>query len=271
MRTKYPGQTWSDLLFDAGQSGYFTFARRYERRQNRHRAKSYCREAARFANEIEVDDDDAYDAVDRIREPEPAQREWKEQRDNLAPLKGFLRAHIGQPWADVYSKLCRRTNRNSMAGDHLMVHLWQYVERDTHIIERDKDRPTSRYVDLYVDDDGILRQLGVDRESHPAYTVYAKKTADFKLAEKLMSESPVKNIREALSYNAGLRRYETERSAAGPRIVMQGDQPYWGKLSRTDFQGNDYYRPLIPLTDKQTAMFDNFHEEVKEKIVYSPK
>ena len=55
--------------------------------------------------------------------------------DHLGPLRRFLRSHVGQPWNDVYSKLCRQLNTNTLTGQHVLSHVWDYVVRHTEIIE----------------------------------------------------------------------------------------------------------------------------------------
>ncbi|MGD1905674.1 MAG: hypothetical protein ACFB0C_06740 [Leptolyngbyaceae cyanobacterium] len=55
--------------------------------------------------------------------------------DHLGPLRRFLRSHVGQPWNDVYSKLCRKLDTKTMAGQHVLSHLWDYVERHVEIID----------------------------------------------------------------------------------------------------------------------------------------
>jgi hypothetical protein len=55
--------------------------------------------------------------------------------DHLGPLRRFLRSKVGQPWDDVYSELCQRLNRNTIAGKHVIDHLWDYVERHVEIID----------------------------------------------------------------------------------------------------------------------------------------
>ncbi len=55
--------------------------------------------------------------------------------DHLGPLRRFLRSHVGQPWNDVYSKLCQQLSSNTMAGQHVLSHLWDYVERHVELID----------------------------------------------------------------------------------------------------------------------------------------
>ncbi|QSJ15335.1 hypothetical protein JYQ62_26285 [Nostoc sp. UHCC 0702] len=55
--------------------------------------------------------------------------------DHLGPLRRFLRSQVGQPWNDVYSELCQRLDTKTMAGQHVLSHLWDYVERHVEIID----------------------------------------------------------------------------------------------------------------------------------------
>jgi hypothetical protein len=55
--------------------------------------------------------------------------------DHLGPLRRFLRSHIGQPWNDVYSELCQQLDTNTMAGQHVLSHVWDYVERHVELID----------------------------------------------------------------------------------------------------------------------------------------
>ncbi|MCL1493585.1 MAG: hypothetical protein M1G31_22975 [Pseudanabaena sp. Salubria-1] len=55
--------------------------------------------------------------------------------DHLAPLRRFLRSHVGQPWDLVYSELCDRLDQRTVTGQHVVTHLWQYVERYVEIVD----------------------------------------------------------------------------------------------------------------------------------------
>ncbi|WP_392478602.1 hypothetical protein [Nostoc sp. C110] len=55
--------------------------------------------------------------------------------DHLGPLRRFLRSQVGQPWNDVYSQLCQRLDPSTMAGQHVIGHVWDYVERYVEIID----------------------------------------------------------------------------------------------------------------------------------------
>ena len=55
--------------------------------------------------------------------------------DHLGPLRRWLRSHVSQPWDNVYSKLCRQLDTNTLAGQHVLSHVWDYVERHVEIID----------------------------------------------------------------------------------------------------------------------------------------
>ncbi|MDZ7991639.1 MAG: hypothetical protein RM022_029365 [Nostoc sp. EfeVER01] len=55
--------------------------------------------------------------------------------DHLGPLRRFLRSQVGQPWNEVYSQLCQRLDPSTMAGQHVIDHVWDYVERYVEIID----------------------------------------------------------------------------------------------------------------------------------------
>lgn len=164
---KHPGTHWGKQLFDAGQPAYFGRVRREERRQARHVYNQFYRDIAKHHGDHVLDEDgEVCYGVELVDEPAPPQREWKEQSDYLVPLKRFLMANVNRPWAEVHSKLARRTNRNSTCGDHLWLHLNGYIEKDPWRIERELNREYSNstfyWHDYYVDENGIFRRLGKD-------------------------------------------------------------------------------------------------------------
>jgi hypothetical protein len=81
--------------------------------------------------------------------------------DHLGPLRRYLYSQVGRRWDDVYSNLCQRLNTQTLAGQHVLSHVWGFVERHVEIVDGKpyrKDRCWSpRY--LYVHPDtGLLCQ-----------------------------------------------------------------------------------------------------------------
>ncbi|TFH09135.1 MAG: hypothetical protein E4H14_05065 [Candidatus Thorarchaeota archaeon] len=55
--------------------------------------------------------------------------------ENLNPLYGFVRKNAGRPWDDVYSELCQTFDKRSVINQHILIHLFQYVEKETRLDE----------------------------------------------------------------------------------------------------------------------------------------
>jgi len=55
--------------------------------------------------------------------------------DHLNPLRQYLRSKVGQHWDEVYSELCQDLDISTLSGQHILSHLWQYVERYVEIID----------------------------------------------------------------------------------------------------------------------------------------
>src|SRR5437868_3439582 len=47
--------------------------------------------------------------------------------DNLEPLIRFLNTHQGKNWNKLYSELCGKLDRRTVAGEHVFNHLWDFV------------------------------------------------------------------------------------------------------------------------------------------------
>lgn len=78
--------------------------------------------------------------------------------DHLGPLRRYLRSKEGQPWNQVYSELCQRLDPSTLAGQHVISHVWGYVERYVELVDgipyrkpswRQPRRLGSRYHDEY--------------------------------------------------------------------------------------------------------------------------
>jgi hypothetical protein len=55
--------------------------------------------------------------------------------DCLNPLRRFLRSKVGQHWDGVYGELCQDLDISTLSGQHILSHLWQYVERHVEIVD----------------------------------------------------------------------------------------------------------------------------------------
>ncbi|MUG94548.1 hypothetical protein F7734_20075 [Scytonema sp. UIC 10036] len=55
--------------------------------------------------------------------------------DHLGPLYRWLRSKVGKPWNEVYGELCLRLDITTLSGQHILFHVWDYVERDVILID----------------------------------------------------------------------------------------------------------------------------------------
>lgn len=53
--------------------------------------------------------------------------------ENLSPLRGAIRANLGKRWDTFYSELCKNFDKRSVINQHILQHLFQYVEREVYI------------------------------------------------------------------------------------------------------------------------------------------
>ncbi len=55
--------------------------------------------------------------------------------DHLGPLYRWLCSKVGKPWNETYSELCDRLDTSTLTGQHILSHLWDYVERNRVLID----------------------------------------------------------------------------------------------------------------------------------------
>lgn len=54
----------------------------------------------------------------------------KQFNEHLNPLRGWLRSVVGKPWDKSYSELRKKFDARSTINNHILEHLWWYVEKD---------------------------------------------------------------------------------------------------------------------------------------------
>ncbi len=67
--------------------------------------------------------------------------------DCLGPLYQWLQSHVGQYWDDVYSKLCQILDITTLSGQHIVSHVWGYVERNAVLIDGVPYRKNRKFYD----------------------------------------------------------------------------------------------------------------------------
>jgi hypothetical protein len=59
----------------------------------------------------------------------------KSFNENLNPLKNFLRVNAGRPWDKIYSEITQTFDKRKVVNNHILEHLFQYVELEVYIID----------------------------------------------------------------------------------------------------------------------------------------
>lgn len=55
--------------------------------------------------------------------------------DHLGPLRRWLHSKVGQHWDAVYKELCQQIEMRTLIGQHLLGHVWGFVELDVELID----------------------------------------------------------------------------------------------------------------------------------------
>lgn len=54
--------------------------------------------------------------------------------DHLGPLYRWLHSQVGKPWDAIYKELCQQLETRTLSGQHILFHVWGYVERHVELI-----------------------------------------------------------------------------------------------------------------------------------------
>lgn len=114
-------------------------------------------------------DEDTAGHKEGMRRPYGRGYDYKEFSDLLGPLYRFLQSRVGRRWDNVHSEICANLKGRNTQQQHILDHLYRYV--DTNIAIDEDGKPYSKptrfrcyspgliYGDFYVDPrDGILRE-----------------------------------------------------------------------------------------------------------------
>src|SRR2546423_10215582 len=53
--------------------------------------------------------------------------------EHLGPMQRSLRSRVGRPWNKVYQELCEHVALDNAVQNHVLTHIFQYVERRVEI------------------------------------------------------------------------------------------------------------------------------------------
>ncbi len=117
--------------------------------------------------------------------------EYKSFNENLNPLKGFLHSKVGKKWDKVYSEIKKTFDTRGVINNHILEHLFDYVEINTKVVGgvsmilqsqyegyvpiKKKIYQGSRYPSYYVcPKDGTLKTMA----KQPRRSIIKQKEAD---------------------------------------------------------------------------------------------
>lgn len=191
---------------------------------------------------------------------------WNDRKtfnENLNPLRGWLRSCVGKNWDKCYSELREKFDARGVINNHILEHLFQYIE-----------------VNAVVDEDGEVlappRAYGRD-----GYAPISTSGADFYVCPKsgMVREVPsVRKSRKTLAAEREAKRRETEahefkvidanthlRKVNGvwwvltlkdlPVRAMAYEKPFGIELFKHSFEADNKARTWDQLNDHQRSRF----------------
>jgi len=105
-----------------------------ERERIGHKAKFHDIRNAKGNKNLDPDMSGGKESIHRQRRSSVKVNK-KSFNENLNPLKNFLRVNVGRPWDKIYSDICSAFDKRKVVNNHILEHLFQYVEREVYIID----------------------------------------------------------------------------------------------------------------------------------------
>jgi hypothetical protein len=133
----------SRTIIEGGKRGFDKHERKLQIQKNRRAGRDFCQTYS---------DENDTELLHR-----KGKHYYREFNDCLSPLRKFIEAHVGQPWNDVWSKLCSMADRGNIRGWHFLDHAKAMLFNATGAKES--------YWGLYIDDEGILRDKPIKRHN----------------------------------------------------------------------------------------------------------
>jgi hypothetical protein len=75
------------------------------------------------------------DGGGRVSMRKPYGWNGKSFNEHLNPMKGWLHSCLGKNWDKCYSELRTKFDTRSTINNHIMDHLWQYIEVNTKVVD----------------------------------------------------------------------------------------------------------------------------------------
>lgn len=170
----------------------------------------------------------------------------KEFGENLNPLYGAVRKAVGRRWDDFYSELRTNFDTRSVINQHILQHLYSYIDTKTFLDEDGDVAVHSNYsgvvkvrnsgTDLYVDPrDGIIK-----RNKH--YRSYKQVEA----ARKVEREREQAKVYREIDENTVLRLIDGVWYEFEMKVIPQGEIRYTKPYAFTEVNVNPTWLRSFP-------------------------
>lgn len=189
----------------------------------------------------------------------------KDFSENFAPLWGIIRKNAGRKWDDVYSELCEVFDMRSHVNAHILIHLFDFVERHTYVDDDGEIMVRGRYRG-----DTPLSQDSCEYYVHPVSGLLLKnkeyKSYNSRYAEAaLRREIEELKVRRKISNELELRR----RSEDGCWFICERAFNAWpkGTYRAAPYRvgGRPFYQTFyedstaFDVWDKKTAQYGSWY------------
>lgn len=180
----------------------------------------------------------------------------KSFNENLNPLRSFLHTNLGRPWDKIYSEITSSFDKRKVINNHILEHLFQYVELDVHIVDGKpctRSRWRSASSEFYpIESGGRMPSYYVDPRDGLLKTPKRGKTRRQREAE---SAAELKKKQDAM-----YRRLDDDN-----HLVLK-DGTWWVyKAKAKPPKIMEYTRPAHIRTHEECKAWDALPEEEKQK------
>jgi hypothetical protein len=184
--------------------------------------------------DTKVDDDgDAYGGRESMKKRYQTGWSTKELNENLNPLFGAIRKAVGRPWNKFYSDLCKSFDKRSVINQHILEHLYSYIEvKGMYIGEDGKPWVRGHYSDgnepiagsafrYYVDPrDGIIK-ANVNRVTYKQRNAIraAKEKAAEDAVKRVIDDKNVLHLQNGVWYHYTVEPVPESTVTYGPVVT----------------------------------------------------
>lgn len=153
--------------------------------------------------------------------------------ENLRPLYGFIHKAVGRKWDDVYSEICEVFDKRSVINQHILLHLFQYVELQIVVIEGKLHVADYKY-SWRGNRDAPLEEAGCEYYVDPRDGILKRNIDQLTRRVRLRREAKRRKIEKELS----------ERREIDKETEYRKEDGIWYEVKYLDFKGEKVLKLL---------------------------